>query len=126
MGFERVEAGYGSYQDTPILSVYSSGVVRFNSVATRQWLEDVDSVTFYIDEEETRIGIARGDGDYSLRTQDDRVGAEAYGMQALKRLGVDPDEIGSSVQLELEHDPAEGLLVADATPLYEEVSDDGR
>ena len=125
MPFERVEAGYGSYQDIPVLSVYSTGTLRFNSVATREWFDGVDSVTFYVDEEADRLGIARGNGDYSVRRQDDRVGSEVYGMQALKKLGADPDDIESAVQLELEHDPQEGLLVADATPLLEHIGNGG-
>jgi len=126
MGFERVKGGYGSYRDNPVLSVYSTGTLRFNSVAAREWFDDVDSVTFYVDEEAKRLGIARGDGDYTVRRQDNCVGIEVYGMQALKALGVDPDELESSVRLELEHDPQEGLLVADAAPLLKEVSGGGR
>jgi len=124
MSFERVQkdASGGPGTSTSLLAVYPSGEARFNAAAGREWLDDVEYVEFYVDRDSGRIGIARGgDADGAWRLQDDEPGCSVSFRGTLSKLGVDVDDLDASVSLELERDHEEGLLIADAEPLFEEV-----
>lgn len=123
MSFEKVRPNGGPNPFAKkFLAIYSVGKGRFSKPAADAWLEDVDRVELYADTENRRIGIARGGGDdaYSLNTSNEDGGPSVMVRSLLRQFGIDYEEIDSSVRLELERDHEEGLLIADAEPLFEE------
>lgn len=125
MSFEQVRPERGpNAAGKKFLAVYSTGKGRFSQPAADEWLDEVDRVELYADTEGQRVGIARGGGDdaYTLSCSDR--GGPGVGLRSLLRqLGIDYEDMTSSVRLELERDHEEGLLIADAEPLFEEVND---
>jgi hypothetical protein len=124
MGFEPTGVGpQGRPSLTPQLTVYvHTGDCRVNAAAATEWFDGVDTIAFHVDHDHGRVGIERNaplPEAYQLVHQES--GCRCACGTLLDALDVpDADEI---VHLDLEHDPDEGLLVADATPLLE-VGDD--
>ena len=128
MTFERVQKtrGGSSVTEPPRLAVYPSGGARFNKAASDEYLADVDVVEFYVDPDVCQLGIARGgDPDDAWKLSSDGPGHGVSFRTTLSEFGVSVDAIESTIYLDIEHDPSEGLLIADADPLLEaaEVSD---
>ncbi|MDL5361315.1 hypothetical protein [Halalkalicoccus sp. NIPERK01] len=111
MAFERVEKQ--RFDGEPIASIYTDGGVRFNTGATRRWLDDVDSVDVLVDREKRKLGF---DPDYSgphARTvsRDGQKGGASVSCRApLRQLGFD-FPIGETIRAPVERDPDSGLLV---------------
>ncbi|MDQ2053197.1 hypothetical protein [Halobellus sp. H-GB7] len=123
MTFDRVEKRHGgSYaKDEPQLAIYPAGTARFNKSASCKWLGDVDVVEFYVDREGRQLGIARGgdpDDAWALISDGPGYGVSFRGI--LSQFGLSREVIGQTVYLDLDHDASEGLLVADAEPLFDE------
>jgi hypothetical protein len=128
MGFEKVTPNGGPNPFArKFISIYATGKGRFSKPAAEEWLDGVERVELYADTEENQIGIALGGDDdaYSLNGRGDDGGPSVHARSLLRQFGIDREKIESAVRLDLEHHPDEGLLVADATPLLEEVSDGG-
>jgi len=124
-GFQRYgKQSYGTpHTDDPVFTVYTSGSGRFNKAAVEQWFDGVESVVYYTNPEENKLGISLGGSGtdaYTLSHQDTG-GAECSIRTVLREYNIDVDDLDSSVALDVEHDPAEGLLVVDLTPVVEEV-----
>lgn len=122
--FERIRKHGRGQSAAPRLSIYASGRCRFNAVAAEQFLDGVAAVGFFVDEEGARLGVSLGDASdngYSLTHYDDGAGASIRSV--LNALEIDRENIERAVQLPLDHDPSEGLLIADLDPLFEVVAD---
>lgn len=105
------------------LSVYDTGRARFSTPAAEAWLADVDHVGVGLDAEQRSIRFAYGaDGaQYRLHRACESGGASVYLTTLLAEIGIDPEAIDATLRLELDHDPAAELVVADADPLFQEV-----
>jgi hypothetical protein len=127
VSFDRVEkarGGRGNADSEPLLAIYPNATARFNKAACDEWLDGVGVVEFYVDFEAERLGIARGGDPGSAWTLTaDEPGYSASFRRVLSEIGIHPDDLSETRYLPLEHDPAEGLLVADAAPLFAEVDE---
>ena len=121
MSFERISKHHtgAASSDDPQLSVYAGGTVRFNAAAVDRWFESVDRVSFYLDQERGRLGVDRGGSEDTYKLSDSGAGLECSFRTVLTRLGLTAEDIEGTIRLTLEHDPSEGLLVADLAPLQE-------
>lgn len=124
MSFERVRKGGRPGSDTPMLTIYTNGSARFNKTASENWLEGVERIELYVDEESRQLGIARGgDGPDSFRLRKDQSGYETTIRSLFDDLGLDRSTMERSARLVLANDIEKGLLVADLEPLFQEVAD---
>ena len=124
--FERSTGGQASRTE-PELSLYKNGNARLNRPAVEKFLEGVDSIAFYADTEENRLGINRGDqGPFSKQVQIGDHGGFQFYLGAVLREEFDllVEDITTSIAVSVEHDADEGLLVADLDPFLE-VNDAG-
>ncbi len=125
MAFQEVEGDVGrNGRENPTLAIYPDGGGRLNTVASQQWFDAVDTIGIYHDAETHRLGINRNDESaHALTATADGKGISITARRILDAIGASPDDVGSAVHLPLEHDPAEGLIVADLDPLLAEVND---
>jgi hypothetical protein len=122
--FERVTVT-SPHREEPTLAVYPAGSGRLNTAAVEQWFEDVDTAQVFVDHESDRLGLAQvPEGAEGLTLTPDAEGATLSLRAALGGLGIDHDDISSATHLPLEHDPDEGLVIADVAPLREAVGDE--
>jgi hypothetical protein len=124
MGFDQHRAERNRRALTePALAIYKNGNGRFNKAAVDEWLSDVDAVELYLDHDAGELGVARGgdptDGAFTL-SHDHVISVDGI----LSKFGIRRTDIDTAVHLLFEHDPDEGLFVADLDPLLEVRTDD--
>lgn len=122
--FERVTVT-SLHREEPTLAVYPAGSGRLNTAAVEQWFDDVETAQVFVDHESDRLGLARvPQGAEGLTLTPDAEGATLSLRAVLNDLGIDLDDITSATHLPLEHDPDEGLVIADVAPLREAIGDE--
>lgn len=124
MGFEAIGVDpRGRRAPDPQLTIYlRQRRARFNVAAYEAWCDGVETVVFHVDHDAADIGIeldAPLPDAYRLSEADG--GASTSCTTLLDALSL--TDVDETVRLDLEYDPDEGLLVADATPLLEVAGD---
>lgn len=121
MSFERV--GTRGHAEAPCITIVADGNTAYvNQAGCEQYFQDVDHVELYADHERSRIGIARnGETGRSTRLRSrEGAGLSLSITPLLRAFDITTADLDSGVRLALEHDPDEGLLIADAEPLLKE------
>jgi hypothetical protein len=125
MSFETVKTARGQTPDpTPKLAIYPRGEGRFNAAATGHWFGDADRVQAWTNRDTGQLAfsvVADGDAGLSLTPKH---GGQTLSLRSVLRvLDAPHTQLNQTVYLDLRFASEEGLVVADCTPLFEEVSD---